>query len=78
MQAFFGKLGAMTRGTFSVTPITATPVGDELIVNHNRNTLTVDGQTIETEVVVVWRVVDGRLAEVWDIPSVHAGARAIS
>ena len=30
------------------------------------------GQPIETDVVTVWRIVAGRIAEVWDIPSVYA------
>ena len=31
-----------------------------------------EGRQIETDVVVVWRIVDGRISEAWDIPSIHA------
>ncbi len=71
MQTFLGKMVALTEGTFHVELITVTPVGNELIVMHNRNHMTLQGTPIETEVVVVWRVVGGRFAEVWDIPSVY-------
>ena len=39
-------------------------------------TLTLGDEKIETDVVVVWRIVDGRVREVWDIPSAYTGARA--
>ena len=70
--AFFAKIGAVSRGTFRIHPVSVKPVGDELVVTHTQNTLTLDGKEITTDVVVVWRIVDGRIAEVWDIPSAHA------
>ena len=30
-----------------------------------------EGDTIEFVVVVIWRIVDGKIAEGWDIPSVY-------
>jgi len=72
LQSLFDKLGSLTGGTFSVHPVSATAMGDELIVVHTKNRLTFQGTPIETDVVVVWRVVDGRFTEVWDIPSVHS------
>ena len=71
LQAFFEKLGAATGGTFRVEPISVTPVGDELLVVHARDNLAVGGMPIEVDVVVVWRIVEGRIAEAWDIPSVY-------
>ena len=68
---FFDKISARTDDTFKVEPISMTAVGDELIVTHTKNTMTLQGRPIATDVVVVWRIVDGRIAEVWDIPSVH-------
>ncbi len=59
-----------------VKPISMTAVGDELVVVQTRNTMTLQGQPIAIDVVVVWRFVDGRIAEVWDIPSVYASAAA--
>ncbi len=74
LQTFFRKIGAETNGTFEVTPVSVTPVGNELVVTHVRDTLTLQGEQIALDVVVVWRVVDDRLAEAWDIPSLHAMA----
>ena len=72
LQTFLEKLVALTEGTFEVEPISVTPVGDELVVMHNKNRMTLQGMSIDTDVVVVWRIVGGRFAEVWDIPSVYA------
>lgn len=73
LRTFFDKLRALTAGTFAVEPISVAPFGDELVVMHTKNRMTLRGMAIETDVVVVWRIVDGKVAEVWDIPSVHAG-----
>lgn len=70
-QAFFGKMGELTDGTFKVNPISATAIGDELVVVHTKNTMSLENQQIQTDVVVVWRIVDGCITEVWDIPSVY-------
>ena len=72
LQNFFEKMGQRTEGTFQVTPISVTPVGDELLVVQSRNTMILEDRHIETDVVTVWRIVEGRIAEVWDIPSVHS------
>jgi ketosteroid isomerase-like protein len=71
---FFETLGAQTGGTFAIEPIMVTAAGDELVVTHTRNTMTFRDGPVATDAVVVWRVVDGRIAEVWDIPSVHTTA----
>ena len=42
-----------------------------------KNRLTRDDALIETDVVVVWRIVDGKVAEVWDIPSVYAADKRL-
>ena len=70
-QKFFEKIGGQTDGTFKVNPISITAVGDELVVAHTKNTITLKDRHIETDVVVVWRIVDGLITEVWDIPSVN-------
>ena len=56
----------------TVEPISVAAFGDELVVTHNKNRMTLQGMAIETDAVVVWRIVDGRFAEVWDIPLVYA------
>ena len=71
LQAFFEKMEELTDGTFKVNPISATAIGDELVVVQTRNTMVLENQQIEIDVVVVWRIVDGRITEVWDIPSVY-------
>ena len=73
LQAFFEKIGNLTKGTFKINSVSATTAGDELVVVHSKNTMTLKGEKIETDVVVVWRCVNGRITEVWDIPSVHHG-----
>ena len=71
LQTFFEKIGKLTEGTFEVHPISVYVIGDELLVMHNRNRMTLQGMPFETDVVVVWRIVDGRFIEAWDIPSVY-------
>lgn len=73
IQDFFEKMAGQTGGTFKVNPMSITPVGDELVVVHTKNTMTLADQQIETDVVVVWRIVEGLIREVWDIPSVYTG-----
>ncbi len=71
VQEFFGKMAEKTAGTFKVNPISVTAVGDELVVVQSKNTMILEDRQIEIDVVVVWRIVEGRITEVWDIPSVH-------
>ncbi len=71
LQAFFDKLGASTGGTFAVEPVSITPFGDELVVTCVRDSMVLGGTTLEVDAIVVWRIVDGRLAEAWDIPAVN-------
>lgn len=71
IRDFVHKIGALSEGTFRIEPVSATAVGDELVVVHTRNSLTFDNQPITMDVVVVWRIVNGRVTEVWDIPSVY-------
>ena len=53
--AFLATLGARTGGTFKVKPVSATPVGDEMVAMQTRNTMTLEDQAVATDVVVVWR-----------------------
>lgn len=71
IRSFFQKIGAISGGTFRVEPVSITAVGDELVVVQTRNSMTFQGRPLTIDVVVVWRVVDGRVTEVWDIPSVY-------
>ena len=70
IRSFFETLAKVTNGTFNAEPISLMPIGDQLVVGHTRNSLTLAHQQIITDVVIVWRIVDGKITEVWDIPTV--------
>lgn len=72
LQTFFEKMAKLTDGTFKVTPVSVTPVGDELLVMQTKNTMILEDEQIATDVVLVWRIVGGHIVEVWDIPSVYS------
>jgi ketosteroid isomerase-like protein len=72
IQTFFEKLATLAGAAFKVNLISVTPVGDELVVVHRRQNMIMGDRRIESDVVVVWRFVEGQIAEVWDIPSVHS------
>ncbi|MEM9978134.1 MAG: nuclear transport factor 2 family protein [Cyanobacteria bacterium P01_D01_bin.2] len=70
-QTFLGKLAIVTGGTFQVETISCTPMGDELVVTHVQDTMQLGGQPMKLDAVVVWRIVNGCIAEAWDIPAIH-------
>ena len=71
LQNFFETMRKLSGGTFKVNPVSITPVGGELVVVHVKDTMVLEGNPIEVDAVVVWRMVDGQIAEAWDIPAVH-------
>ena len=64
-------MSGLTDGTFQVNPVSTSAIGDELVIVHSKNTMVLEDRQIETDVVVVWRILDGKITEVWDIPSVY-------
>jgi len=68
---FFNKMAVNTAGTFKAHPVSATPVGDELVVVHVEDSMLLKGEKIEIDAVVVWRIVDGKIKEAWDIPAIY-------
>lgn len=44
---------------------------DELIITHVKDTLSLDGKSIEIDAIVVWCIIDGQIKEAWDIPIGH-------
>ena len=74
LQSFFNEIGTLTGGSFMTMPISATPMGDELIVEHLRDKTILQGKPIDVDAVVMWRIVDGRIAEAWVIPSSYTMA----
>ncbi len=71
IRDFFQALGARSQGTFSLEPVSVEPRGDELVVAHTRNTMNLGEESFTIDAVTVWRFVEGKVAEVWDIPSVY-------
>ena len=72
LQDFFEKMANLTEGSFKVNPVAITAVGDELVVTQVKDTMILEGQSIDVDAVVVWCIVDGRIVEAWDIPAVHS------
>lgn len=70
-QEFFDKIAGLSKGSFKANPVSATPVGDELVVVQSKNTMDLGDHPMEIDVVIVFRIVDGKIKEVWDIPSVY-------
>lgn len=73
IKEFFSKVRSFGGGHFAIQPKGAWAVGDELVVVQSRNRLGDGDSETEFDVVVVWRVINGRVAEVWDIPAVQTG-----
>ncbi len=68
---FFKGLETITNGTFKVNPLTILPMGDELVVTHVQDSMILNNQQLSVEAVVVWRIVEGKIKEAWDIPAVY-------
>ena len=61
----------ITGGTFHVEPVAIIPIGNELVVTHVQDSMTLEGQPMKLDAVVVWRIINGSIAEAWDIPAIH-------
>ena len=73
---FFGRIAEQTEGTFKVTPLTILPMGDEFVVTHVKDKMTLRGQDLEIDAVVVWRIVEGKIKEAWDMPAIYTAETA--
>ena len=71
LKNFFAKLSGTSKGSFKVNVVDTRPVGDELVVTQVCNSMFLEGNNIEFDAVVIWRIVDGKIAEAWDIPAVN-------
>lgn len=71
LKEFFAKLADESNGSFQVNVIEAHPAGDELVVVQVRNCMEFEGNAMEFDAVVVWRIVAGKFTEAWDIPAVN-------
>ena len=72
LNTFFQKLGELTNNTFYVLIVQASAIGHEFVVAHACPSMTMDGNAFETDAVVVWRMVDQRFQEAWDIPGLNS------
>ena len=75
--SFFDDLAGLTGGTFRVSVKEAYPIGSEFVVVHACPAMTIGGMSLETDAAVVWRFVDGKIAEAWDIPGIHSAIRPL-
>lgn len=71
LKGFFAKLNEESNSSFHVNVIEARPVGDELVVTEVCNRMDLEGDAIEFDAVVIWRIVSSKIAEAWDIPAVN-------
>ena len=72
---FFSDLAEMTGGTFNVKVHEVHAIGTELVAVHAMPSMSLDGMDLETDAAVIWRIVDGKVAEAWDIPGLHSAIR---
>lgn len=69
IDEFFQKVRKRGEGSFLIQPRGAWAVGDELVVVQSCNRLGKGIEAIEFDVVLVWRIIDQKVWEVWDIPA---------
>jgi predicted SnoaL-like aldol condensation-catalyzing enzyme len=69
---FFKKIGGRTKGSFKVNLVSITPMGDEMVVTHVKDTMLLNDKPMEVDAVVVWSIVDGKIREAWDLPAVRS------
>ena len=71
LKKFFAKLSERSDSSFRVNVIDTRTAGDELVVTQVCNCMNLEGRSIEFDAVVVWRIVNSKVAEAWDIPAVN-------
>ena len=71
LKSFFAKLGERSSGSFQVNVIDTRPVGDEFIVTQVCDQMDLDGNAMEIDAIVIWRMVNSKIAEAWDIPAIN-------
>ena len=72
---FFRDLAGLTGGTFNVKIHKVDAIGTELVAVHAMPNMSLDGMDLETDAAVIWRIVDGKVAEAWDIPGLNSAIR---
>ncbi len=70
-RRLFERLHEESDTGFHNEPHSLTPYGDELVVADATNTVSFAGTVLDVDAIVVWRIVDGRISEAWDIPAIN-------
>ena len=70
-RGFFERLDRGSVTGFHSEPHSLTPYGDELVVAYATNTVSFNGALLDVDAVVVWRIVNGRISEAWDILAIN-------
>jgi len=65
---FFKMIAGRTNGSFNVKPLSVTPMGDELLITHVKDTMSINGKPMEIDAIVIWCILNGLIKEAWDIP----------
>ena len=71
LSDFFKRLAGRTRGSFKVNPVTIAPMGDELIITHVKDSMSLDDKPMQVDAIVIWCIIEGKIKEAWDIPAIH-------
>ncbi len=71
LKKLFARLNERSNDSFQVTVVDARAAGDELVITQVCNRMDFQGSSIEFDAVVIWRVVDDRITEAWDIPAIN-------
>jgi ketosteroid isomerase-like protein len=71
IRRLFEQLEQTSDNGFHNEPHSATPYGDEFVVAYATNTVSFAGTALDVDAVVVWRIIDGQISEVWDIPAIN-------
>ncbi len=71
LRSFFERLHQASDTGFHNEPHSLTPYGAELVVAYATNTVSFGGTALDVDAIVVWRIVDGRISEAWDIPAIN-------
>jgi ketosteroid isomerase-like protein len=73
VMQFLASLATGSGGTFRLDPGTIASVGDELVVQEVQISMTWDGHSVAGPGVVISRVIDAKVTEIWDIPASTVG-----
>ena len=71
LKKFFTRLNERSNSSFQEKVIDVRSAGDELVITQVCNHMDLEGRSIEFDAIVVWRVVNDKITEAWDIPAIN-------